>query len=176
VYGRRNYGTSVDMDRIFNVQVCRSRNIGPEPDFICCQQVFEHIQFPCDFITGLRKMIRNNDTIVFFKVPNVDYTLKDLGIWDLTYEHRSFFNRNSLACLFNSCGFSICNLTESYQDQFLCIEAVPDNLPHNPNTECLSNMKMRYNIKKFSEIFWDKIETWQKKVKMIERSVKRVVL
>lgn len=152
------------------------RYLNYKSDFICCRHVLEHIQYPCDFITDIRKMIGNNDTIVFFEVPNVNYTLKDLGIWDLIYEHRSFFNRNSLACLFNSCGFSICNLTETYKGQFLCIEAVPDNFPSNLNTECLSNMKMRYNIKKFSEIFWDKIETWQKKVKMIEQSGKKAVL
>jgi len=130
-------------------------------------------------MTDLRKIIGDNDTIVFFEVPNVGYTLEYLGIWDLIYEHRSFFSKGSLAFLFKACGFSIYNLAETYNGQFLCIEAapeVPDKLSPDPNTECIDNMKMGYDVKKFAETFWATIETWQKKVKMIEQSGQRAIL
>lgn len=145
-------------------------------DFICCRQVLEHIQYPFEFLTDIRKMIGNNETILFFEVPNIDYTLKDLGIWDLIYEHRSFFGRNSLACLFNSCGFSICNLIETYNGQFLCIEAVPDSAPSNQNTGYCTSLKMKYDVREFTKIFWSTIEIWKTKLKMIERSGQRAVL
>jgi 2-polyprenyl-3-methyl-5-hydroxy-6-metoxy-1,4-benzoquinol methylase len=152
------------------------RYLNYKSDFICCRHVLEHIQYPSDFLTNLRKIIGNNDTIVFFEVPNVGYTLKDLGIWDLIYEHRSFFSKNSLGCLFNSCGFLISNLTETYKGQFLCIEAVPDKSPHDPNTRCATSKKMKSDVRKFTKIFWATIEEWQEKVKMIEQSGQRAVL
>lgn len=145
-------------------------------DFISCRQVLEHIQYPHDFLTDIRKMIGNNDTRVFFEVPNVDYTLKELGIWDIIYEHRSFFSKNSLAYLFISCGFSICNLTESYKGQFLCIEAFPDKSSPNQNIGSLLEMKNGYNIKKFTETFWDKIKIWQNNLRMFKQMDHKAVL
>lgn len=148
-------------------------------DFMCCRQVLEHIQYPRDFLTDLRKMIAGNETIVFFEVPNVDYTLMDLGIWDLIYEHRSFFSKSSLSYLFYSCGFSISNLTESYRGQFLCIEALPDkllSLPSIPKTEFAVSMKMKSDVKKFTGIFWAAIDEWKEKLKEIEHSCQKVVL
>ncbi|HWR26610.1 MAG TPA: class I SAM-dependent methyltransferase, partial [candidate division Zixibacteria bacterium] len=142
-------------------------------DFICCRQVLEHIQYPHDFLINLRKSIGNkSNTVIFFEVPNVDFTLKDLGIWDLIYEHRSFFSKNSLVHLVNSCGFSTCNLIETFSGQFLCIEAVPDKFA---NQEIKYSKNMKFNVEKFTERFWDKIEIWQKKVKMFEQSGQRVV-
>lgn len=167
---------SPDLDITFVKDFYSERYLNYKSDFICCRQVLEHIQYPYDFLTAIRKMIGNNDTIVFFEVPNVDYTLKDHGIWDLIYEHRSFFSKNSLACLFKSCGFSICNLTETYMGQFLCIEAVPDKSTSNTNTECLANMKTNPDIDKFTEIFWSEIEEWKEKLKNLEQSGHRAVL
>ncbi|HWQ95763.1 MAG TPA: class I SAM-dependent methyltransferase [Candidatus Methylomirabilis sp.] len=167
---------SSDSEITFIKDFYSMRYLNYESDFICCRQVLEHIQYPYDFMTDLRKMIGSNDTIVFFEVPNVDYTLNHPGIWDLIYEHRSFFSKSSLAFLLKACGFSIYDLTETYNGQFLCIEAVPDNLPPDPNTECLDTVKMGYNVKKFAETFRATIETWQKKMKIMEQSGKKAIL
>lgn len=167
---------SPDSDITFVKDFYSERYLDYKSDFICCRQVLEHIQYPCDFLTELRKIIGVNDTIVFFEVPNVDYTLNDHGIWDLIYEHRSFFSKNSLACLFNLCGFSICNLTESYNGQFLCIEALPDKSTPHSNNECIANMKMNSDIAKFTEIFWSEIEDWKAKLMTIGQSGQRAVL
>jgi len=167
---------SPDLDITFVKDFYSERYLNYKSDFICCRQVLEHIQYPCDFLIDLRKMIGDNRTIVFFEVPNVDYTLKDLGIWDLIYEHRSFFSKNSLANLFNSCGFSIINLTETYKNQFLCIEAVPDKFPSHPNIECTASLTKKSDVRKFTEIFWSTIEAWKEKVKIFERSGQRAVL
>ena len=59
------------------------------------------------------------NTIVFFEMPNVMYTLKDLGIWDLIYEHCSYFSVPSLREVFRACGFTVKELHELYEGQFL---------------------------------------------------------
>jgi SAM-dependent methyltransferase len=95
-------------------------------DFICCRHVLEHIQSPSDFLVSVRKSVGDRmETVVYFEVPNVLYTLRDLGIWDVIYEHCSYFSSSSLANLFSLCGFRVHRLRESYDGQFLGIEASP---------------------------------------------------
>lgn len=93
-------------------------------DIICCRHVLEHIQFPAPFLETIRRSIGDRmNTIVFFEVPNALFTLKQLGIWDLIYEHYSYFTMNSLARLFTACGFNIKRLTDAFDGQFLCMDA-----------------------------------------------------
>ena len=61
---------------------------------------------------------------MFFEVPNSLYTLRDGGIWDLIYEHRSYFSPLSLARIFWGCGFEPLEIQETYGKQFLTIHAV----------------------------------------------------
>jgi hypothetical protein len=96
-------------------------------DLICCRHVLEHIADPVDFLTGIRNIIGDRQNVaVFFEVPNALYTLRDLGIWDIIYEHCSYFTPSSLCALFGRCGFVVQFCAAAYGDQFLQIEAMPD--------------------------------------------------
>lgn len=92
---------------------------------ICCRHVLEHIADPYAFVAGTRRMEGGCVTPVFFEVPNALFTLRDLGIWDLIYEHVSYFSPCSLRTLFTRCSFRISRLHETYAGQFLCLEALP---------------------------------------------------
>lgn len=95
-------------------------------DLITCRHVLEHIQFPREFASTVRQSVGNrHDTVVFFEVPNVMYTLKDLGIWDLIYEHCSYFSTPSLREVFRASGFSVKDQHELYEGQFLGIDMLP---------------------------------------------------
>ena len=61
------------------------------------------------------------DGPVFFEVPNSLYTLRDLGIWDVIYEHCSYFTAPSLARLFGEAGFRVAETGETYGGQFLTL-------------------------------------------------------
>jgi len=94
-------------------------------DLITCRHVLEHIQFPRTFVENVRAAVGDRlSTVVFFEVPNVLYTLKDLGIWDLIYEHCSYFSVPSLREVFRACGFAVTELHELYEGQFLGIDTV----------------------------------------------------
>ena len=93
-------------------------------DLICCRHVLEHIQHPQAFLQSVRRTIgKRLGCIVFFEVPDVFYTVKDMGIWDLIYEHCGYFSMMSLFHLFRACGFDVLDLQSSFQGQFLCIDA-----------------------------------------------------
>ena len=53
------------------------------------------------------------------------FTLKEFGIWDLIYEHYSYFTALSLSRLFAGAGFKPLSLEEAFGSQYLCIEARP---------------------------------------------------
>jgi len=133
-------------------------------DFICCRHALEHIQFPDKFMDDIRQSIgKQGDVAVFFEVPNVLYTLYDLGIWDLIYEHCSYFSKHSLGCLFARCGFEVNCLFDAFDGQYLCIEArpqidqslqtLPDFYDEQANiSEC---------IKVFAKTYYDKVSSWR---------------
>jgi 2-polyprenyl-3-methyl-5-hydroxy-6-metoxy-1,4-benzoquinol methylase len=92
-------------------------------DMVICRQVLEHIDNPIRFLEMIRNSIHNpSDAIFFFEVPNALFILKDLGVWDLIYEHRSYFTPQSLYTGLENAGFQPLNLRETFGGQYLCIE------------------------------------------------------
>jgi SAM-dependent methyltransferase len=94
-------------------------------DLICCRHVLEHLHDPRGFLRMLRRVIGRRKTVVVFEVPNGRCTLRDLAIWDIIYEHYSYFSSASLASVFRASGFGVSDRREWFDGQFLCIEAVP---------------------------------------------------
>jgi len=99
---------------------------GYAADFICCRHVLEHVPDPAAFVATLRRAIGGSrGTTVFFEVPNGLYSFRDLGIWDIIYEHFSYFTEKSLTTLFHNAGFRVLGTGVEYDNQFLWIEAAP---------------------------------------------------
>ena len=60
---------------------------------------------------------------MYFEVPNALFTIEAMGIWDLIYEHVSYFTEASLQTVFRQAGFSATEVGACYGNQFLSIEA-----------------------------------------------------
>jgi 2-polyprenyl-3-methyl-5-hydroxy-6-metoxy-1,4-benzoquinol methylase len=147
-------------------------------DFICCRQVLEHIQNPRDFLLRLRRAIGNRrGTVVFFEVPNVLYTLRDLGIWDIIYEHCSYFSAASLARLFTGAGFHILKLYEAYEGQFICIEASPASAILPPDVALTENLQeLSGLVAVFAEHYRTKISRWRNYLRHTVQNGRRAVV
>lgn len=147
-------------------------------DLIVCRHVLEHIQNPKDFLSMIRHAIGNRlNTHIFFEVPNALQTFQRLFIWDIIYEHCSYFTPNSLSLIFSSCGFRVCDLTEEYKGQFLCIDARTDNQGMSDS----SHMHVGVNqiadyIKSFPENYKSKVETCRLELEKIEAKGQSVVV
>lgn len=94
-------------------------------DFVVCRHTLEHIEDPVAFMDMVRRTIGDRETTVFFEVPNGLYTLHEMAIWDIIYEHCSLFTKYSLAFLFEQAGFEVTDIRTTFGDQYLCIEARP---------------------------------------------------
>ena len=94
------------------------------PDLLCCRHVLEHIAEPVAFLRMLcaHPGVRS-ETVFYFEVPNALYTLRDLGIWDLIYEHVSYFTQPSLRAAFETAGFEVLDAGTAFGEQYLYIEA-----------------------------------------------------
>jgi hypothetical protein len=96
-------------------------------DLIVCRHVLEHIPDPDAFIGQVRRAVGGQRSTVFFEVPNALWTLRHGGIWDIIYEHCSYFSPASLAYLFQKHGFRVLDVNEVFGGQFLTIEATTDD-------------------------------------------------
>ncbi|MCK5572470.1 MAG: methyltransferase domain-containing protein [Bacteroidetes bacterium] len=129
-------------------------------DLITCRHVLEHIQHPREFVETVSRSIGGRtETILFFEVPNVLYTLRDMGIWDLIYEHCSYFSGCSLSRLFMESGFTVLDQSELYEGQFLGIDLVlrgsTDTLGKLPRPEGMEEL-----VKRFSRNYQEKVSSW----------------
>ena len=147
-------------------------------DFICCRHVLEHIDSPVDFLSGIRCTIgQRSDCVVYFEVPNALYTLKDMGVWDIIYEHCSYFTSESLVNIFMRAGFAPIHVTEQYDGQFLSIEVRPTAAETNSGADVeLAFSNIQGLVDGFHKAYRDKVNSWQHTLLQLEQQEKRVVL
>lgn len=134
-------------------------------DFIVCRQVLEHIAEPRRFLRRIRRAIGDKpQTVVFVEVPNVMFTLKDFGIWDLIYEHCGYFTESSLGRLFVESGFIPLTVSEAFGGQYLCIEAKPSfqqkRFQTTPDDALIATVNSHVNG--FADRYRQQISKWRK--------------
>jgi SAM-dependent methyltransferase len=145
-------------------------------DLIVCRHVLEHIDEPMTFLEMIRRTTGNHVTI-FFEVPNAMFTLRDLGIWDLIYEHCSYFTAHSLGWAFRQAGFAPLNVQEPYDRQFLTIEARPasaKNIPTFIDKPEISEIVKYTNV--FADAYRRTVTYWKQHLVTRRANAERVVI
>ena len=166
-----------DAERITIIQDLYSpKYAGYQADLVSCRHVLEHIQEPRRFMKAIRQAIGEAaDTVVFFEVPNTLFTLRELAIWDLIYEHCSYFSPPSLTYLFNDCGFEVQDISDAFAGQYLTLEAFPRNVaPSDGSAVTLDGLK--HEVATFARRYEEKVTAWERKLKEAERKEQRVVI
>ena len=111
-----------------------AEDVRSAPDLILCRQVLEHIPNPSAFIRTLHKDLEgHSETLLSFEVPNAEHLIRNLSVWDLTYEHCSYFTEPALRRLFQLCGFRVHDIREGFGGQNLTIEASRDQSQGKPS-------------------------------------------
>ncbi len=144
-------------------------------DLLCCRHVLEHIEEPDPFVAGIRRTLDSKEAaVVFFEVPNAAYTLRDLGIWDLIYEHCSYFSDASLHHLFSRNGFTIRRISELYDGQFIGIECTPGSGETTPSA--MDARVVKGCVERFPDRYRRKLDHWRRVVDELQRSGMRAVI
>lgn len=166
-------------DRIqFIPEFYGERHASIAADLIICRHTLEHVQPTADFLQLVRRSIGDRDTLVFFEVPDVARVLRELSVWDIHYEHCSYFTLGSLARLFRATGFEVLELEMGYEDQYCLIVARPAR--EGASTRLLPGeddlAQTRQLVTSFQAIYPQQMERWRTNVQRIRQSRKRAVI
>ena len=149
-----------------------------QTSLICCRHVLEHVVNPRDFLQEIKSaLVPGSDPVFYFEVPNVRHTLDGIAIWDLIYEHCSYYSEESLSYLFEAEGFEIVNISESYGGQFLSLEARlrPDG-ESGRSWNRSSDRSMAATVAGFGVRFAEKVESWKRLIDRQREAQKKTVI
>jgi len=147
-------------------------------DFVLSRHVLEHIPEPGGFLSMLRQVIgERQQIVVFFEVPNGLYTLHEMGIWDVIYEHYSYFNTLSLTEAFRKNGFKVLRTAEAFENQYLTIEAGPATAVDSiggPDPAALQVILA--GAQRFAEKHREKVSTWRNQLNKLRQNQHKAVI
>jgi hypothetical protein len=105
-------------------------------DLVCARHVLEHLEAPVEFLRTVRAaMLRSGARALYLEVPNARFTLGAAGLWDVTYQHCSYFTAPALRETVQRAGFEVIDLRERFDGQFLSVEAAPLEEPTAPTRD-----------------------------------------
>jgi SAM-dependent methyltransferase len=143
-------------------------------DFVCCRHVLEHLPEPMDLLRQLREIIAiRGDAVVFFEVPNGLFTLERLSIWDIIYEHVSYFMPSSLVRAFHRAGFTVCCVGSAFDDQYLWLEARVNDQA-SPSGPPKRSPDVLYSS--FSARFAERVAQWRQRIDELRSGRRHVVI
>ncbi|HEC10648.1 MAG TPA: methyltransferase domain-containing protein [Acidimicrobiales bacterium] len=94
---------------------------------VCSQHVLEHLHDPSalEVLRGVRSSLSPGDgTLQYHEVPDATYMVETGAIWDLIYEHVSYFAEPTMRAMVEAAGFEVIDSGRSFGDQYLWVEAV----------------------------------------------------
>ena len=147
-------------------------------DLICCRHVLEHVPDPLGFARRIRRAIGDrSDTVVYVEVPNALFTLRETAIWDLIYEHYSYFTPSSLTYLFRRAGFEEIRIGDAFDGQYLQAELRPGEPESNPSLGGdLDPARVTATIGPFVDRYRETRERWTDLFARVERQEQKAVL
>jgi len=97
------------------------------------QHVLEHLTGPVELLTTLKRTTQETEnSIVYSEVPNGDLMIEKCALWDLIYEHVSFFTKNSLITAHGLANLSVESTGADFGEQFLWAISKPTEAQCNP--------------------------------------------
>ena len=94
-------------------------------DAIICRHVLEHLPDPLGFVQDLREAFCSQNPLIYFEVPNAEWILQTLSLWDVIYEHFTYWTAPTLGALFTRSKQMPISVSTGFGDQFLMLEARP---------------------------------------------------
>jgi SAM-dependent methyltransferase len=89
------------------------------------QHVLEHLRDPVAALAAQRRAVVAQQGVVYSEVPNGQLMVEHCALWDLIYEHLSYFVPTSLELACRRAGLEVSAIGAAFGDQFLWCEASP---------------------------------------------------
>lgn len=96
-------------------------------DLVCARHVLEHLETPLPLVRSVGRALAQRAGSVFYaEVPDAGYMLEHRAVWDVIYEHCTYFTRPALAHLVARGGMRVVDDGVAFGGQYLWAEAVAD--------------------------------------------------
>ena len=143
-------------------------------DFLCCRHVLEHIEHPGELLAQVLGGLGGRTGVpVFFEVPNGAYTIENVFVWDVIYEHPCYFTSASLAKLFGSSGFDVSSVEEEFEGQYLGVHATAGGGAGGADN---GGADIHRLIDGFTSAFDDVVSKWRTELESIENERRKAVV
>jgi SAM-dependent methyltransferase len=93
-------------------------------DLIACRHVLSEVHQPAELLRSIRKGTRNPACFVYLEVPNAAHTFRQKVVWNLVYEHRSWYLPEGLANLCLTAGLEVRDIRACWNSEYLSMVAV----------------------------------------------------
>lgn len=146
-------------------------------DLVACRLVIDLLGDPKSFIDIFHHNFRNHpNTVLYFEVPNANYTFGEKVIWNIVYEHRSWFTPHTLKILFEQLGFEVLNITPCWHDEFLGIEVRVNSDPIEVVIDEAASTASGLMVQAFANEVNQMLDQWNKQVAELKESSKKSIL
>lgn len=144
-------------------------------DFVCCRHVLEHLPNPRRFLAELAPLLQPRLSSYYFEVPNGLKTFRDGFVWDVLYEHCSYFTPGSLRELFRRAQLDVGALHTALDGQFLTLYGTTAISP-SAGDAVLEPGDLREGARRFAQRRAGEIERWRARLGELARAGKTVAV
>jgi hypothetical protein len=132
-----------------------------DADLLCCRHVLNSIEDLRGFVGMVRRALGDRPrSVVYFEVPDGAVIFRRRVVWNVVYEHCSYFTRPSLSRLFAESGFAVRVVAPCFQDEYLGIEASPaDGAGHGPEAS-EEVAALAREVARFGEEYRRRVDRW----------------
>lgn len=142
-------------------------------ELVCVRHVLEHVGDPRQLLADVREGLGSESrAAVYVEVPDAAYTFRDLGIWDLIYEHCSYFSTSAMDVLLRQTGFRPERSWTEFGGQFLCVEAEASGEQSVPT----AGGQLESDVRAFPGRASEKIDRWNVLLDRLVGSGRRVAV
>jgi hypothetical protein len=97
------------------------------------------------------------------------------AIWDLIYEHVSYFTPASLTPLLQKAGFEVLDIRSSFDGQYLSVESAPSTITL-LDSEAAAPASLQNAVFAFATHFEQKTHEWRHQLEQLQKEEKKAVL
>jgi hypothetical protein len=142
---------------------------------VCSRHVLEHDPEPRAFLGRLVRAVGDAPTVLDFEVPDAEYMLRELAIWDVIYEHPSYFCATSLSRLVREMGFEVLETGPTFGGQYVYLQAARSGVGSvEPAGDLMA--ELRELGRSFARGFDTVVQFWRARLDELEREGRRVAL
>ena len=145
-----------------------------DPRLLAFRHVLEHIAEPRAFLESLSSCVPPSCRW-YCEVPDARSTFVDGAIWDLLYEHCTYFDEDSLRGLFERAGFEVLSSRRVFSDQFVALQALRRRAEGELRAREQRAVDQR-GWTDFSERHRRTVERWRTRLEQWAREGRRVAL